>query len=67
MKGNKLKAEIIRNGMTIQDFIKKLYMSKTTFWRRLANIESFNAGEIKRIAKILNLDLMQILAIFYED
>jgi transcriptional regulator with XRE-family HTH domain len=65
MQPNELKAEIVRNGLTIEELANKANISRTTLWRRLANPDEFTRAEINAIAKTLNLSGQKVLDIFF--
>jgi len=67
MKINELKAEIVRNELTLEDFANKVGMPKTTLWRRFNNPDSFTLSEITRISKGLNLNSQRIVEIFFNE
>ena len=65
MELNELKAEIVRNGMTIEEFSDKTKITRTTMWRRFNNVEEFTLAEINNIANALNLNRTRIMEIFF--
>jgi len=67
MKINELKAEIVRNGMTIEEFADKSGVTRTTLWRRFGNPSEFTLAEIKSAAKTLSLSGDKVQNIFFED
>jgi len=67
MKLNELKAEIVRNGMTIEEFADKVGIERTTLWRRFNNSGNFTLTEITKIADVLNLTKQRIIEIFFSE
>lgn len=66
MQINELKAEIVRNGMTLGEVADKIGMQRTTLWRRFKNPDEFTMAEVKRIKTVLNLDGDKVLTIFFD-
>jgi len=64
---NELKAEIVRNGMTIEEFADRTGIKRTTVWRRFENTDGFKLKEIKIIAKVLKLNSERVVDIFFTD
>ena len=67
MKINELKAEIVRNGMTIEEFADKAGIKRTTLLRRFNNSGNFTLTEITKIADVLNLTKQRIIEIFFSE
>lgn len=67
MKLNELKAEIVRNGMTIEEFADNVGIERTTLWRRFNNADTFSLGEIRTMANVLKIKGTRILEIFFAD
>lgn len=67
MQTNELKAEIVRNNMTIEDLAKTAGIGRTTLWRRLNSPDEFTLAEIKNISKVLFLNKEKIMNIFFTD
>ena len=67
MKVNELKAEVVRKGMTLEEFADKANFNRTTLWRRLGNPKEFTLAEIKSAASVLDLSGERVMAIFFED
>lgn len=67
MKLNELKAEIVRNGMTIEEFADRAGIERTTLWRRFNNTNCFTLEEITNIAKLLNVSGERIIEIFFAN
>lgn len=66
MGKNKLKAEIIRNNITIKEFAKRLGISTTTLWRKINDPSRFTGADIEATINILNLDGSQVMDIFFD-
>lgn len=67
MRVNELKAEIVRNGLTIEQFADSIGIGRTTLWRKLNNPNNFTLGEIVNIKAGLNISGTRILEIFFTD
>jgi transcriptional regulator with XRE-family HTH domain len=67
MKINELKAEIVRNGLTIESFAEKAGITRTTMWRRFNNPDELTLGEITTMADVLNLKGDRVIDIFFND
>lgn len=67
MNINEFKAEIVRNGLTIEEFADKANFKRTTLWRRLSRPDEFTLAEIILSAKALNLNNNRISEIFFAD
>jgi len=67
MKINELKAEIVRKGMTMEEFAGKSGVARTTLWRRFGNPGEFTLAEIASAAKALNLSGDEVQTIFFGD
>lgn len=67
MKLNELKAEIVRNEMTIEEFADNVGIERTTLWRRFSNPNTFTLEEITRMSKLLNVKGSRILEIFFSE
>lgn len=67
MRANELKAEIVRNGMTIEELADAIGIGRTTLWRRLSNPGSFTLKEITNISKILKVNGNRVLEIFFNE
>jgi ACT domain-containing protein len=48
--------EMQRKGISIQEMIEKLSMSRSAFYRKCNGISEFTQGEIQKIVDILDLD-----------
>lgn len=65
MKLNELKAEIVRNGLTIEQLADEMGIGRTTLWRKFSNPNNFTLKEITDIGEILNVNGERILEIFF--
>lgn len=65
MKLNELKAEIVRNGLTIEQLANEMGIGRTTLWRKFGNPNNFTLKEIIDIGEILNVSGERILEIFF--
>lgn len=48
--------EMQKKGISIQEMIEKLSMSRSAFYRKCNGISEFSLGEIQKIVNILDLD-----------
>ncbi|OYS78977.1 hypothetical protein CBG04_07795 [Limosilactobacillus reuteri] len=64
MKTQKLKGEIIGNGMTLTEFADEVGISRPTFYRKIKD-GSFTIDEAIKMAEKLNLSDHDILYIFF--
>lgn len=67
MRTNELKAEIVRNGMTIEELADTMGIGRTTLWRRLSNPGTFTLKEITDMSKILKVKGNRVLEIFFNE
>lgn len=67
MNVNELKAEIVRNGLTIEEFADSIGIGRTTLWRKFKNPDIFTLGEIDRMSSELNIDGVRLMEIFFTD
>ena len=64
---NEIKAECVRNGITVTAMANQMGMNGSTAYRKLRGISDFTLGEIKSMQHILNLSNERIVAIFFAD
>ena len=62
---NKLQAKMKERGYTIDTLSKAMSLSKNGFCNKLHNKSEFLASEIQKIGQLLNLDITEMLAIFF--
>ena len=67
MKLNELKAEIVRNGLTIEQLADEMGIGRTTLLRKFGNPNNFTLKEIIDIGDILNVNGERILEIFFTN
>ncbi len=65
MNLNEFKAEIVRTGMTLDDFSKKANFTRSRLSRRMDNPSTFTLIEILLIVETLNLSEEKIMDIFF--
>ena len=65
MQINEFKAEVIRNGLTLEELATRIGINRKTLWRRLNNPKSFTLEEIRQITQLLNLDSEKVIKIFF--
>lgn len=56
---------ILKKKITLSDFVKKIQISKSAFYRKLNKQSEFTRHEIELIANVLQLDNEQIVSIFF--
>lgn len=66
MKANLLKAEMIKQNVTLSDLSEWLKIQKSSIYRRISGRTAFTADEIKVIKKKLNLNDAQTIQIFID-
>jgi len=62
-----LKAKIVENGMTIEQFCCSIGMSTTSFWRKLSGKSEFDRTEMSSIAQGLHLTHAEMGRIFFPE
>lgn len=65
-KVNELKAEVVRCGMSVDEFCEKIGMKRRTFARRMQD-GNFGLDDLNRIATVLNLKPDRIVEIFLSN
>ena len=65
MNNLRLKAKIIENGMSIDEFAQKINMCGVTLRKKLKGESDFTVGETKVIKDLLHLSNEQVIEIFY--
>lgn len=65
MRINELKAEIVRNELTLEELSELSNMARTTLWRRFNNPDEFTLAEINNISEVLNLNGKKVVEIFF--
>lgn len=63
-KVNELKAEVVRCGMSIDEFCAKIGMKRRTFARRMQD-GNFGLDELHQIKLVLNLSAERMAEIFF--
>ncbi|WP_064612116.1 hypothetical protein [Streptobacillus moniliformis] len=63
----KFKASIVENGISVDEILKNLRISKTTFYKRLNN-NTFKVRDIDKLIKLLKInDNQKFLDIFFDN
>lgn len=65
MQVNELRAEVVRNGMTMEAVAAAIGMRRSTLWRRFQHPDEFTLAEIIKLKAALRLDGQRILDIFF--
>ena len=65
MNNLRLKAKIVENGMSIDEFAQKINMCGVTLRKKLKGESDFTVGETKAIKDLLHLSNEQVIEIFY--
>lgn len=65
-KVNEFKAEIVRNGMSVDEFCEKTGIKRRTFARRMQD-GNFGLDDLNRIATVLDLSADRIVEIFLSN
>lgn len=63
-KVNEFKAEIVRNGMSVDEFCEKTGIKRRTFARRMQD-GNFGLNDLHQIAFVLNLSTERMAEIFF--
>jgi hypothetical protein len=63
-KVNELRAEVVRGGMSIDEFCVKIGMKRRTFARRMQD-GNFGLDELHQIKLVLNLSAERMAEIFF--
>lgn len=63
-KVNELKAEVVRCGMSVDEFCGKIGMKRRTFARRMQD-GNFGLDELHQIKSVLNLSAERMAEIFF--
>ena len=63
-KVNELKAEVVRGGMSVDEFCEKIGMKRRTFARRMQD-GNFGLDELHQIKLVLNLSAERMAEIFF--
>lgn len=63
-KVNELKAEVVRCGLSIDEFCEKIGMKRRTFARRMQD-GNFGLDELHQIKSVLNLSAERVAEIFF--
>ena len=68
MNVNKLKGKIVENGLNVSQLAVSIGVDRTTLYRKLtSNGETLTISEAEKIAKVLNLSMEDVNAIFFAD
>lgn len=67
MKVNELRAEVVRNGMSMEELSEEIGIDRSTLYRRLNKPNSFTLGEIISISKALDLTSDRVVDIFFSE
>lgn len=62
-----LKAEIVKNGLTVEKLGNKIGISKSAINRKITGKTEFKLGEIKKIISILKLNRETTDEIFFKE
>lgn len=67
MNINEFKAEVVRNGMTLEEFSSRVGIARATLYRRFKEPDSFTLGEITNISETLKLTNERVINIFFNE
>lgn len=65
MNGNKLKAKIIENGLNVEEFAKRIGMTRSSLYRQLSNPRRITIGTAERIKAELRMTNEEASNIFF--
>lgn len=64
-KKNEFRAEVVRNGMSLEDVAKAIGINYVSLHRKMNGASDFYRGEIEKIVRLLNLSGEDVLRIFF--
>lgn len=64
-KKNEFRAEVVRNGMSLEDVAKAIGINYVSLHRKMNGTSDFYRGEIEKIVRLLNLSGEDVLRIFF--
>ena len=64
-KKNEFRAEVVRNGMSLEDVAKAIGINYVSLNRKMNGTSDFYRGEIEKIVRLLNLSGEDVLRIFF--
>ena len=64
-KKNEFRAEVVRNGMSLEDVAKAIGINYVSLHRKMNGPRDFYRGEIEKIVRLLNLSGEDVLRIFF--
>ena len=67
MNSRELKAEMVRNGKSVDDLCSALGISRSAWFRKVGGDSQFTQGEIMGLRFELSLDDHQTAKIFFDD
>ena len=65
MNTNELRAELVRNNLTIEQLAVKLGMSRSSLSRKLSGNTTFTHPEMVKLKEVLNLSDEKMVIIFF--
>lgn len=65
MNGNLLAAEIKLHGLSMNDFLRRIGMPRSTWSKKIRGMSEFTRAEMIKIVDVLHLTPDQIMAIFF--
>lgn len=66
MNVNELRAQMVRNGFSVEQFGAKIGLKKSAIYRRLSGKVPFSHREMEMVKDVLELDDTQIVSIFFD-
>lgn len=67
MNVNELKAELVRQGVSLRTLATILGIDRSTLYKKMSGRTQFLQSEIAKIGEILHLDSNKIVAIFFDN
>ena len=61
----KFRASVIAAGLTMDEIAKKLEINTSTLYRKINGSSDFTRTEIRKLQKVLSLDMSMITEIFF--
>lgn len=62
-----LRVERIRSGFSQKQMADRLEMAEASYNRKETGLREFSCGEIKKVAKVLDLTLQRVNEIFFDN
>lgn len=64
---NELKAEVVRQGLTLDELSNAIGINPASLSRKMSGVSDFYRGEIEKIVQVLHLSGDDVLRIFFAE